>query len=72
MSEIREKRWSMALGIRAGKALIIAENALGKIGATGVQSDWNAIADLREARRELNHLARRISHIVQELERELP
>ena len=58
----------MGLGIRAGKALVKAENALSRIQATGIGSDFQVIADLRAARCELNHLARDISYLVRELE----
>jgi hypothetical protein len=68
MAEVRELRWSMGLGIQAGKALLRAENALHRVQATGAYNDWDTVSALREARCELNHLAKRISKLVDELE----
>ena len=68
MSDIKGTRWAMGLGIHAGKALLRAENALSRIPATAVGSDFDAIRGLRDARCELNHLAREISRLIAELE----
>ena len=68
MSEIKDRRWAMGLGMRAGIALLKAENALRGIQATAVHSDWNTTANLRAARLELNKLAKEISHIISNLE----
>lgn len=67
-SDIAGTRWPMGLGIQAGKALSRAENALARIQATAVGSDFDCIRGLRDARCELNHLAREISRLVGELE----
>ena len=69
MVELIETRRAMAVGIRAGKALLRAENALGNVGAVSLTNDFNTIVQLREARCELNHLAREISKIVEALQR---
>ena len=69
-SEIKDTRWAMGLGIRAGRALADTENALSRVQATGIGSDFQVVANLRAARCELNHLARRISDLVRELEKQ--
>lgn len=69
-TKMRDTRWAMGLGIRAGKALVKTENALSRIMATGIGNDLQVQADLRAARCELGHLARRISDILRELERD--
>ena len=68
-SEIRDTRWAMGLGIRAGKALLRAENALSNVIACGAHSDFDTMARLRAARCDLNHLAKEISRLVYELEK---
>ena len=68
-SEISETRWAMSLGINAGRTLTQTEDALFRIQATGAVSDFQTIVELREARLQLNKLARRISVIIGELER---
>lgn len=67
-SDIRDSRWAMGLGIEAGKALANTEIALRRVMAHGVSSDFDVKVRLRQARCELNHLARRISRLVDELE----
>lgn len=68
-SEIKDKRWAMGLGIWAGRALLQTEHALNGIQATAVGSDFQTIASLRAARLELNHLAKHISRLIDELEK---
>lgn len=70
MSDLHETRWAMGLGIHAGRALARAERALSGVQATRVDNDWNCVRGLRDARLELNHLAREISRLVDELEKE--
>lgn len=68
MSDIREIRIAVRLGIRAGKALVIAENALRDVGAVAVRNNFSTIVSLREAKRELNHLSSEISNLIRHLE----
>lgn len=67
-TDMAETRWPMGLGIRAGKALLRAENALSRIQATAIGSDFDCIRGLRDARCELNKLAKDISRLVDHLE----
>lgn len=67
-SEIKDARRAMALGIKAGKALLEAENALSAIRATAFHGDRRVINQLYAARLKLNALAREISICARELE----
>lgn len=70
MSNIKDTRWAMGLGIKAGKALVRAEDALSMVQATAAYNLFNTVRKLRDARLQLNKLAKEISHLVDLLEKQ--